>query len=394
MHNLTNWEMMPPIVQPSEITWVQHWLGLRFRVLGVHCEQPMSEYAADERARAERANGCTGGGSLLGGAPIVPRCPIARLSVEYYQFEPYTPKGIPEARASSVHIHCGYLEEKSKHCGFHIYNKNRLIRMYQRFGAQLQANVIMKDMLGVVEADCLEPTHNKQAFNTTEIAYAKCQKHIEKSMNDYYFGVQNLRLAGTAGRKIAHPGRAKSKVVKGAKGGRAAKGGAKAKGAVKGKRKGRDSDNEETDTDDEDGWGNDGVGRKKIKLSAPARRPKVDPFPRILRKLMNHKSSWAFNEPVDAEYWGVLDYYEIIKTPMDFGTIVTQLDAGAYRSENSGHGPLRFVTDVRQVRGQLTGYSGTGDRRFGERGFSNRGQGIRGQGTGDLVTGDKGFGGS
>jgi hypothetical protein len=60
--------------------------------------------------------------------------------------------------------------------------------MYQRFGAQLQANVMMKDMLGVVEADCLEPTHNKQAFNTTDVAYAKCQKHIEKAMNDYYFG--------------------------------------------------------------------------------------------------------------------------------------------------------------------------------------------------------------
>jgi len=75
----------------------------------------------------------------------------------------------------------------------------------------------------------------------------------------------------------------------------------------------------------------------------------VDPFPRILRKLMNHKSSWAFNGPVDAEFWGVLDYYEIIKTPMDFGTIATHLDAGEYKSENSGHGPLRFVTDIRQV---------------------------------------------
>jgi hypothetical protein len=36
--------------------------------------------------------------------------------------------------------------------------------MYQRFGAQLQANVLMKDMLGVVEADCIEPTHNKQVW--------------------------------------------------------------------------------------------------------------------------------------------------------------------------------------------------------------------------------------
>ena len=76
----------------------------------------------------------------------------------------------------------------------------------------------------------------------------------------------------------------------------------------------------------------------------------VDHFPRILRKLMNRKNSWPFNEPVDAEYCGVLDYYEIIKTPMDFGTIATQLDAAVYKTVNSGHGPLCFVTDVRQVR--------------------------------------------
>jgi hypothetical protein len=132
----------------------------------------------------------------LRGELIEPRCPISRLALEYYKFEDYTPKDLPEERRAPIAVHCGYQEEKSKHCGFHIYNKNRLIRMYQRFGAQLQANAMMKDMLGVVEADCLEPTHNKQAFNTTDVAYQKCQKHLEKCMNDYYFGVQNLRLAG------------------------------------------------------------------------------------------------------------------------------------------------------------------------------------------------------
>jgi len=53
-------------------------------------------------------------------------------------------------------------------------------------------------MLGVVEADCLEPTHNKQAFNTTDIAYQKCQKHLEKSMNDYYFGCRTCASRGSA----------------------------------------------------------------------------------------------------------------------------------------------------------------------------------------------------
>ena len=33
----------------------------------------------------------------LRGEPIAPRCAIQRLEVEYYQFEPYTPKGVPAA---------------------------------------------------------------------------------------------------------------------------------------------------------------------------------------------------------------------------------------------------------------------------------------------------------
>jgi hypothetical protein len=76
----------------------------------------------------------------------------------------------------------------------------------------------------------------------------------------------------------------------------------------------------------------------------------VDAFSRILAKLMTHPRSLAFIEPVDAEVCGALDYYEVIKTPMDLGTIAMQLHAGEYRSVNTGDGPLRFVTDVRQVQ--------------------------------------------
>ena len=267
----------------------------------------------------------------LRGEKIEPRCPIERLKLEYYQFDPYTPRGIPEERAASVIVHWGYLEQKTKHCGVHIYNKNRLIRMYQRFGAQLQANAMMKDLLGVVEADCLEPTHNKQAFNTTDIAYQKVQKHIEKTMHDYYFGVQNLRLAG-----IGVGG--KRKIVLGEK---------KGKGKGKGKKTPGKGAKDKSDGDSE--GDDDGELPVKRTKSNPPSQAKVDFMPRILRKLMSNKNSWAFNEPVDAEYWGVLDYYEIIKTPMDFGTIVTKLDAGEYKTEGSAHGPLRYVTDVRQV---------------------------------------------
>ena len=56
-------------------------------------------------------------------------------------------------------------------------------------------------MLGVVEADCVEPTHNKQAFKENALAYHRMKSHVAKCMNDYYFGIQQLRSAGKHGRE-------------------------------------------------------------------------------------------------------------------------------------------------------------------------------------------------
>lgn len=58
----------------------------------------------------------------------------------------------------------GYSTTTGKLYGVHIYNKNRLIKMYKRFGKQLQANCMWKTLLGVVEADCLTPSHSKQVW--------------------------------------------------------------------------------------------------------------------------------------------------------------------------------------------------------------------------------------
>lgn len=42
---------------------------------------------------------------------------------------------------------------------------------------------------------------------------------------------------------------------------------------------------------------------------------------RILENLRRSKYSIYFNEPVDVVRYGIKDYYDIIKRPMDFGTI-------------------------------------------------------------------------
>ncbi|XP_030455861.1 transcription factor GTE7 [Syzygium oleosum] len=61
----------------------------------------------------------------------------------------------------------------------------------------------------------------------------------------------------------------------------------------------------------------------------------------ILTKIMKHKHGWVFNVPVDAVDLGLHDYHQIIKNPMDLGTVKTNLERNFYQS------PQEFATDVR-----------------------------------------------
>ncbi|KAK7331786.1 hypothetical protein VNO80_28526 [Phaseolus coccineus] len=61
----------------------------------------------------------------------------------------------------------------------------------------------------------------------------------------------------------------------------------------------------------------------------------------VLQKLMKHKHGWIFNVPVDAVGMGLHDYYDIIKQPMDLGTVKSNLSKGKYST------PSDFASDVR-----------------------------------------------
>ncbi|GAA5901983.1 hypothetical protein JCM6882_000159 [Rhodosporidiobolus microsporus] len=64
------------------------------------------------------------------------------------------------------------------------------------------------------------------------------------------------------------------------------------------------------------------------------RRPKRGPQFAIMKKLLtlliDHPSSWAFANPVNAEE--VTDYYNVIKEPMDLATMETKLEANSYET--------------------------------------------------------------
>ena len=52
----------------------------------------------------------------------------------------------------------------------------------------------------------------------------------------------------------------------------------------------------------------------------------------VLKGLQTHQHGWVFNSPVDPVELGLPDYFEVIKKPMDLGTIHKKLDNGAYHS--------------------------------------------------------------
>ena len=60
--------------------------------------------------------------------------------------------------------------------------------------------------------------------------------------------------------------------------------------------------------------------------------------------MLNEELSWIFSSPVDPVKHNLKDYFDIIKRPMDLGTIKKRLDSGnVYRTFKS------FAEDVRLV---------------------------------------------
>ena len=45
----------------------------------------------------------------------------------------------------------------------------------------------------------------------------------------------------------------------------------------------------------------------------------------MIEKLVKNPNSWPFRTPVKPEEWGISDYFDIIKEPMDLGTVSDKL---------------------------------------------------------------------
>ncbi|GAQ85915.1 Transcription initiation factor TFIID [Klebsormidium nitens] len=77
----------------------------------------------------------------------------------------------------------------------------------------------------------------------------------------------------------------------------------------------------------------------------------------ILRQMMQHKWAWPFMEPVDAVAMNLPDYHEVIKKPMDLGTIKDKLDK---KDGHSYRTPEEVAADVRLVFSNAMTYNQPG----------------------------------
>ncbi|KAH1145802.1 hypothetical protein AAZX31_15G058200 [Glycine max] len=74
----------------------------------------------------------------------------------------------------------------------------------------------------------------------------------------------------------------------------------------------------------------------------------------VLQKLMKHKHGWVFNAPVDIVGLKLHDYCDIIKQPMDLGTVKSNLSKNVYAT------PADFASDVRLTFNNALAYNPKG----------------------------------
>ncbi|GLT85771.1 hypothetical protein SLE2022_039490 [Rubroshorea leprosula] len=66
----------------------------------------------------------------------------------------------------------------------------------------------------------------------------------------------------------------------------------------------------------------------------------------VIKKVMKMEAAAPFNEPVDPEALGIPDYFDIIDTPMDFGTICSNLEKGdKYMNSEDVFKDVQYIWD-------------------------------------------------
>ncbi|XP_072254381.1 MORC family CW-type zinc finger protein 3-like [Pyxicephalus adspersus] len=93
-----------------------------------------------------------------------------------------------------VKITFGYNCRNKEHYGILMYNKNRLIKAYEKVGCQSRANNEGVGVVGIIECNFLTPTHNKQDFDFT-YEYRRTLSNLADKLYDYWHAMKEKRHA-------------------------------------------------------------------------------------------------------------------------------------------------------------------------------------------------------
>ena len=86
----------------------------------------------------------------------------------------------------------------------------------------------------------------------------------------------------------------------------------------------------------------------------PSSSKEMKEMHRLVCGMIIRPESFAFRQPVDWKNLGLVDYLDIIKHPMDLGTIKANLEAGKYET------PEQVAADVRLVWSNCMTYNSDG----------------------------------
>ena len=63
----------------------------------------------------------------------------------------------------------------------------------------------------------------------------------------------------------------------------------------------------------------------------------------LMRVIDEHPKAIEFRKPVDWQAFGLTDYPELIKNPMDIGTVIEKLDKGSYKNLEAWFNDISLV---------------------------------------------------
>ncbi|KAK8685809.1 hypothetical protein V6N13_124843 [Hibiscus sabdariffa] len=96
----------------------------------------------------------------------------------------YKPQVAPGTKECSVETTIGFLKEApTRVAGFNVYHKNRLIRPFWKVTSDGTAKG--NGVVGVLEADFIEPAHDKQDFERSSM-FVRLENRLKQMVNDYW----------------------------------------------------------------------------------------------------------------------------------------------------------------------------------------------------------------